>query len=126
MGLTQLVAASNKKFQQDDLSISALKSMTLALKSMDEPNVDFGFCCSFKQSIPSSTKSPIVTPPWAPELSTADPPDTDFILISDESTKKKCRRYLKNHKDNDPATVNFLSIYFQDDTPPGHQPTHLK
>jgi hypothetical protein len=48
----------------------------------------------------------------------ADPPDTDFVLISDESANKKSRRYLKNHKDNDPATVNFLSAYFQDDTPP--------
>jgi hypothetical protein len=85
---------------------------------MDEPKVDFGFCCSFKQSIPSSTKSTIVTPPWAPELSPADPSDTDFVLISDEFANKKCRRFLKNHKDNDPATVNFLSAYFQDDTPP--------
>ena len=118
MGLTQLVTASNKKIPQEDPSISALKSMALALKSMDEPKVDFGFCCSFKQSIPSSTKSTIVTPPRAPELSIADSHDTDFVLMSDKSANKKCRRYLNNHKDNDPATVNFLSAYFQDDTPP--------
>jgi hypothetical protein len=92
--------------------------MELALNNMDEPKVDFGFCCSFKQSIPSSTKSTIVTPRRAPEISIVDPPDTDFTLISDESANKKCRRYLKNHKDNDCTTVNFLSAYFQDDTPP--------
>ena len=118
MGLTQLVTASNKKIPQEDPSISALKSMALALKSMDEPKVDFGFCCSFKQSIPTSTKTTIVTPPRAPELSIADSHDTDFVLMSDKSANKKCHRYLNNHKDNDPATVNFLSAYFQDDTPP--------
>ena len=118
MGLTQLVTTSNKKIPQEDPSITTLKSMALTLKSMDEPKVDFGFCCSFKQSISLFTKSTTVTPPQAPELSMADPPDTDFVLISDESANKKCRRYLNNHKDNDPATVNFLSAYFQDDTPP--------
>ena len=118
MGLTQLVTASHKKAPQQDPSISALKSMALALKSMDEPKVDFGFCCSFKQSIPPSTKTTFVTPPRAPELSIADSHDTDFVLISDESANKKCRRHLKNHKDNDPATVNFLLAYFQDDIPP--------
>ena len=118
MGLTQLVTTSNKRIPPEDPSISALKSMALALKSMDEPKVDFGFCCSFKQSIPTSTKTTIVTPPRAPELSIADSHDTDFVLMSDKSAKKKCRRYLNNRKDNDPATVNFLSAYFQDDTPP--------
>ena len=72
MGLTQLVTESNKKIPQEGPSILALKSMALALKSMDEPKVDFGFCCSFKQSIPSSTKSTIVTPHRAPEISMTD------------------------------------------------------
>ena len=107
ISLTQLVTANNKKIPQDDPSILALKSMALALKSMDEPKVDFGFCCSFKQSIPLSTKTTIVTPPRAPELSIADSHDTDFVLMSDKSANKKCLRYLNNRKDNDPATVNF-------------------
>ena len=51
MGLTGLVSASNKTIPQEDPSILALKSMELALKNMDEPKVDFGFCCSFKQDI---------------------------------------------------------------------------
>ena len=37
MGLMQVVEVSNKKFQQDDPSILALKSMAVALKSMDKP-----------------------------------------------------------------------------------------
>jgi hypothetical protein len=35
------VATSNKKIPQDDPSIAALKSMAFALKSNDDPKVDF-------------------------------------------------------------------------------------
>jgi hypothetical protein len=117
-GLTQLLATTNKEFQQDDPSFSALKSMAEALNTFDDPQVEFGFCCSFKQSIPSCTKSTFVPPPRAPEFSKEDSSNTDFVLISNESANKKCRRFLNNHKDNDPSTVNFLSAYFQDDAPP--------
>ena len=91
-GLKECVATCKKKIPEHDPSIAALESMALALKSMDEPKVDFGFCCSFKQSIPPSTKTTIVTPPRAPELSIADSHDTEFVLMSDKSANKKCHR----------------------------------
>ena len=81
-GLTQLLATSNKEFQQDDPSFLALKLMAEALTTIDDPQVDFGFCCSFKRSIPSCTKSTLLYPPRACEFSKEDPSDSDFIIIN--------------------------------------------
>ena len=117
-GLEECVAKSNKEISQDDPSFASLKSMAFALKRQDHPKVDFGICCAFGHSIPSCTKSKIVTPPRAPEVSIAELSDTEFTLVSDESANKKCRRHLKNNKNNDLRACNFLSAYFQNEAPP--------
>ena len=117
-GLLQVLDTSNKEFPPDDPSFSALKSMAAALNTTDYPQVDFGFCCSFKQSIPSCTKGTFVTPPRAPEVSKEESSDSEFVFLNNESASKKCRRVIKNQKNNDSSTVSFLSAYFQDDAPP--------
>jgi hypothetical protein len=92
--------------------------MALALKSNDCPKVDFGICCSFGHSIPSTAKSSIVTPRRSPEVSIPDLSDTEFTLVSDESANKKCRRHLNNNKNINRRASNFLSLYFRNENPP--------
>jgi hypothetical protein len=117
-GLVKSVARFKKKIPQDDPSIVALKSVAVTLKRNDHPKIDFGICCAFSRSIPSYTKSTIVTPPRAPEVSNADSDDAEFILVSDEAANYKFRRYLNNTKNTDYKASNFLAAYFQNKTPP--------
>ena len=107
-----------KENLQFDPSIVALRSMAFTLKCNDNPTVDFGICCAFSNSLPPCTKSTIVTPPRAPEVSSADSDDAEFTLISDKAANKKCRRHLHNNKNTDYRASNFLAAYFQNDTPP--------
>ena len=117
-GLEETVAKCNKKFPPDNPSIAALKSMSFSLKSHDQPVIDFGICCAFSCSIPTGTKSTIVTPSRAPEISISDPDDTEFILVSNEAANKKRRRLLNNNNNNDYSAANFLTAYYQNKTPP--------
>ena len=117
-GLKECVATCKKKIPEHDPSIAALESMALALKSNDCPKVDFGICCSFGHSIPSTAKSSIVTPRRSPEVSIPDLSDTEFTLVSDESANKKCRRHLNNNKNINRRASNFLSLYFRNENPP--------
>jgi hypothetical protein len=39
-------------------------------------------------------------------------------LVSDEAANKKCFHHLNNNKNNNPKATNFLTAYFQHETPP--------
>jgi hypothetical protein len=112
-GLEETVAKCNKRVPIDDPSIVALKFMSCRLKSQDQPEIDFGICCAFSRSIPTCTKSTIVIPPRAPEVSISNSDDSEFILVSDEAANKKRRCQLNANNNIDYTAANFLAAYFQ-------------
>jgi hypothetical protein len=91
------VALIKNEILQYDPSIVALQTMAFTLKLNDDPKVDIGICCAFGHSILPFTKSTIVTPPRAPEFSSADSDDAEFTLITNNAANKNCRRHLNNN-----------------------------